>query len=282
LVNERDFFATARPTVAEDFVLLGGTVPGREHARRFWNNQDGLALSRSQRWAVGVVTDGCSAGRANEVGARLGAAWLASHAAAALEALPAADAARTLGDGLTALLAELALALAPDPRDRPAAIADHLLFTFLLCAIGPDRAVVIGQGDGVYAVDGAATVLDSGPANAPAYLAYRVVAPEALRTATSPASLEPVVHLDTPARDLDSLLVATDGLAELSGRADEPLADGTLPGGIAELAGDPRYLQNPSLLGKRLVVLGERNHRLRDDTTVALLRRRPFPTAEER
>ena len=76
------------------------------------------------------------------------------------------------------------------------------------------------------------------------------------------------------ATDVRSVIIGTDGLNGLMDRADEPLSDGSLQGGLEQFEEDPRYLANPSLLHKRLTVIGDGNGRLRDDTTMILIRRK--------
>ncbi len=246
-----------------DFASLGGTVAGLDHRRALRNNQDGVASASARGWRVVVVTDGCSSGRASEVGARMGAAFLAATTLdVATRALDAQAAASGVGAAATAWLGALASSFGAARRRD--AIAEMLLFTFLVAAVGPERAFVFGIGDGVVSLNGCARALDAGPDNAPPYAAYGLLG-EAPR---------PMVHVDVAAGDVRSLAVATDGALELIARAAEPLADGTPQGGLSQFEAEAAYLRNPSLVQKRLVVIGERHGRLHDDTTVALVRRR--------
>ena len=64
-------------TLSSDFSVYTGAVTGREHRRALRDGQDGFAPVVSPRVVGAVVTDGCGSGRTSEVGARLGAAWLA-------------------------------------------------------------------------------------------------------------------------------------------------------------------------------------------------------------
>lgn len=252
----------------EPFVAVGGSMVGREHARLHRNNQDAVALAAGA-WTVAVVADGCSAGRASEVGARVGAAFVAARLGGLLDAAggdPGAGA-RALGDALAEALGGLAGLLG---GDRSAQVADHLLFGFLAAAVGPERACVIGLGDGVYSVNGAAHALDPGPENAPPYVGYRLLGRAEL--ALDPGPLVPVVHADLPTAELASLLIATDGATELLGDG-APLRDGGAVR-LGDLEADPRYAASPSALHRRLVSLGDVHGRLRDDTTVAVIRRR--------
>ena len=239
-----------------------GSLLGRDHARVGRNNQDACAAGAALGWHVVVVTDGCSSGASNEVGARLGAAFLAAQAPALLATTAGAlSAARAATDALAAALGGLVSRFA-DPAARAAFVADHLLFSFLVAAVGPARAVVFGMGDGVVLAGDAPCCLDPGPDNAPAYLGYRLVSPEALDAPFAPGALEPQLHVDRPREGLSVVGVATDGLGELLARDRE---------GALSLLRGPFDLLNPSLLGKRLRALAGRGLAPADDTTLALL-----------
>jgi len=238
-----------------DILVAVGTVPGREHARLSRNNQDGLAVRVRGDRLVAVVTDGCSSGAFSEVGARLGAAWLADAALTEDSPVAVFDAALSRLD-----------ALAPAASSaRAAFVADYLLFTALVAVVTPERVRIYGVGDGVYAAangdDCAITALDAGPDNAPPYLAYRLL--ESARLERFSGELSPTVHLDGPA-DFDGLLIGSDGVGDL------PSGDGS----VRELLVAPALARNTSLLQKRLNVLGPRRGQLPDDTTAVLLRRR--------
>jgi hypothetical protein len=229
-----------------DFAVAVGSVAGREHLRLGRNNQDGAAVRLEPARIVAAVCDGCSAGRASEVGARMAAGFAVGALARLLDeggdeaALP-----ERLAADLCAWLRPIADGLGGDP----AAVRDHLLFTVLVAAVEPERALVIGIGDGLYAIDGARTVLDAGPDNAPAYLGYRLVDPACLDRAPA----EPP-RLLARAGAIGSLILGTDGTA--------PLDLSALPGSF----------DNLSLLQKHLNV---QQPRLSDDATLVVIRRRP-------
>jgi hypothetical protein len=109
------------------------------------------------------------------------------------------------------------------------------------------------------------SVLDAGPENAPDYVAYGVLGKQAREAA---------IHHVGPTADVRSILIGTDGAGDLMARADDVLPDGSCVGGLAALEADDRYLKNPSLLQKRLITLAEVHHRLHDDTSIAVIRRR--------
>ena len=247
------------------FSVAAGSVMGREHARLQRNNQDGVAVRVSPECIVAVVADGCGSGRYSEVGARLGAAWIVAHLPRLLaEASDAASLAARLTDELAGYLRTIADGLGGTPE----VLHDYFLFTFLAAIVEPARTLVLGVGDGVVSVDGVASWLDAGPDNAPPYVAYRLLDDPRL-------AVVPQVHHDGATNGLRSLIIGTDGLGELEARQYEPLSDGRLSGGLQQLADDPKTLANPSLVHKRLCALGERHRRLRDDTTLVVIRRRP-------
>jgi hypothetical protein len=239
-----------------------GSARGREHARLHRNNQDAAAFATSADVVIAAVADGCSSGCSTEVGARFAATWLARWLPRYARAGGVDAWAPVAAAALTAELGAIARALAPSPEDLPGTVNDFLLFSFLAAVVTRDRTTVIGAGDGMFAVNGSAQVIDPGPDNAPDYLAYALLDAEP-RTRVR-------VHFDGATSDVTSIVVATDGASELIARPSDSGATSEL----AEIASDARYLKNPSLLQKRLTVLGEVRGALRDDTTAALVRRR--------
>lgn len=223
-----------------------GSVQGREHARLFRNNQDGVCARADGDVAIAVVTDGCGSGADSEVGARLGARFLAQN-------VPAL--ARTHGVG--PVLAEKAIeALAAWMETVVAAldegaIAEQWLFTVLCAVMDEKTSLIFGVGDGVWRADVVGRVLEAGEKNAPDYVGYRLV--PALGEKMGAA----VVHFCGEARELS---IATDGLSGVAG-----FFDG--------LHDDALIWRNPMSLQRRLRVLADRERVLHDDTTVALLKR---------
>jgi hypothetical protein len=243
-------------TLSEAFVAAAGSVTGRDHRRAERDGQDGHAVVVGEDVLAVVVTDGCSSGRSSEIGARVGAAWLATLIEQRFRTragAPAADAPRLAAEVVQELLGRLELlarSLDAGGEVRSSRVDEALLFGFLAIVVTPETTIVFGIGDGIVLADGKLTVLDPGPNNAPPYVAYGLLG----------ARLEPRVHFVGPTADLELVAVATDGLI--------PIGDA-----LADVAGDPRYAKNPSLLRKRLVVLSDRGA-FSDDATVAVVRRR--------
>lgn len=233
-------------------VAACGSVTGGEHRRLERDGQDGAALVRSPHVTAAIVTDGCSSGRHAEVGARLGATWLATLVEERFRGVSTGAEAEAAAGRVTRALAKRLRVLARSLGTTldPAKIQDLLLFTFLVAAVTDDVAIVFGVGDGMTVVGGRHTVIDPGPQNAPAYLAYTL-----LEGGPAPAAR---VHFVGPAREARTLAVATDGIEALA------------PGEIDAIVGDARYAKNPSLLRKRLVVHA-REGRFHDDATLGVV-----------
>ncbi len=237
-------------TLSEAFVTAAGSVTGREHRRAERDGQDGHAVVVSDELVAAVVTDGCSSGRASEIGARIGAAWLATLIEQRFRSLEATHAAAEVVRDLLGRLEVLARSLDAAGEVKCARVDEALLFGFLAVVVTPKTTIVFGIGDGIVLAGGELTVLDPGPENAPPYVAYGLLG----------AKLEPRVHFLAPTARVDLVAVATDGLIPLGSA-------------LADLAGDPRYAKNSSLLRKRLVVLSDRGT-FSDDATVAVIQRR--------
>lgn len=247
-------------TLSSLFAAAAGSVTGRAHRLAERDGQDGFALVARPDVVAAIVTDGCSSGRQSEVGARLGAGWVAALVPACFEGVRDEASARAAADSLTErLVARIDLgarSLHPEDALDPAVLAESFLFGFLAAVVTREIAIVFGVGDGVAVVDGAPTVLDPGPDNAPPYPAYAL-----LGAPVAPA----ILHVG-PTEALAFAAVATDGAAPLVAPTPDRPA-------LAELAADPRLSRNPSLLRKRLVVLADRAT-FGDDATVATLVRR--------
>lgn len=221
------------------------TVTGREHLRLGRNNQDGACVAQRGPTTVAVVTDGCSSQPFSEVGARLGARALASIVLG-LDAAPLAELPELALSQLGAWLGRLVASFEHD--EAPALLEQYGLFT-VLCAVqrGPD-AVVFGSGDGAVLVDERLVRLDSGEANAPAYLGYRLLGQSV------PAQRH---HLGPAER----VALATDGLDGWLARS---------PKALPALLDEPQLWHNPAHLQRRLNVL-HAGERFQDDATLAVL-----------
>ena len=224
---------------------IAGGVTGRDHLRAGRDGQDGYALVETEGLAAAVVTDGCSSGTQSELGARLGARWLAALVVRHFDATAPVASAHAITKALVAHLRITARSLSAGRIVEAGIVGDALLFGFLVAVATASSAIVFGVGDGIVWVDGVATVIDPGPENAPTYPAYALLG----------ATIAPTIHFTGACR---AIAIATDGAVLLVPQ-------------LEDLATDARYFRNRSLLRKRLNVLA-REVDLWDDTTIAIVR----------
>ncbi len=242
--------------------MIASTV-GRSHHRARRGSQDACALRLGGGYAVAVVCDGCSGGESSEVGAGLGARFLAADLArrlrngSAVEDIGAASIA-----ALVDMLKETAQRCSVNDDDVTAVIASCLLFTVQVAVIAPERYCVFGVGDGLVRVNGRFIPVPAPTDGAPDCPAYRLV-----NGLDHHASLR--VHASGAASSLRSITIATDGALELAALT-------TLPedhcGALALFEQDERFVLNPSLATKHIAALGPQAPE--DDCTVVVLRRR--------
>lgn len=154
------------------------------------------------------------------------------------------------------------------PASRPLeeGLARFFLFGFLLVLIDPRETVLVGAGDGLYAIDGRTTVLEPGEGNAPDYPAYGVLSGPSTPGSRNGAAGSIHLHEHLPTADLTSMLIATDGAL--------PLVDGSGAGSLFACSGRLALPARPRALQKRLNVLGARPGLLHDDTTLVHVERR--------
>lgn len=204
------------------------SVIGARHARTARNGQDAAVALIVSSAAVVVVCDGCSAGVASEVGARLGASVFARAVAARLER-GASPSDRAMWEAARRELVDVIASLAG--RMHADALHDHFLFTMVAAAARGDDAAVWALGDGYYRAGGVTHELGPFADNAPPYLAYD------LHGDPREAVFERVTG---------SVIVATDGAAELDLAAFEA----------------PRFVEHPDALRRELTIRARTNERL--------------------
>lgn len=259
------------------FEVASASVVGREHARSGRNNQDALCLHASGEALAAVVADGCGSGAHSEVGAQLGARCVAQSVLSVLGRGLPLEAPEFLPTVRTEVLGFLASLTG---RLGEALLGEHLLFTIVGAVVTPAQTLVFSAGDGVWALNGEVQVLGPFANNAPPYLAYGLLSPEAV-----PLERQGLV----PTEEVGSLLLGTDGAADLRG-----LCEALVPereeavGPFSQYWTEDRYFQNPDALRRRLALLGRESVRadftarrlvrtpglLSDDTTLVVLRRR--------
>lgn len=250
--------------------FYGASVIGRSHRRQGRGGQDAWAGRPLKGGGyVVAVADGCSAGRANEIGAGVGARAAVVSAARRIACLQQGerlelDALRALPAVVVADVIEevrrLARALAVDADDAAQSIEEALLFTLHVAVVTNDRCVAFGVGDGVVCIDDDVIVVDQGAA--PDYPAYSLFTGLA----------QPRVLTHYVGRAPRALALCTDGARELIARADERVGDGTSVGGVAWFMHEERCVKNTSLAQKRLQSWVEHTGGPIDDCTLVVIR----------
>lgn len=236
-----------------------GRTTGRDHRLALRDGQDGVSVrtisTTSGEGYLGLaVTDGCGSAAASEVGARLGAAFLASRGPeifAAHEADSADRIARALGEALLDYLRAVVAGLSATAEAREKLVAEAFLFSFVAALGSSRRTLVVAQGDGLLLVDDRETRLTAVD-DTPPYLGYRLLEGEHTPV---PEGLAPRVLFDGATSGIRRLALATDGAFALS--TDE----------LTSLRDQALASPNPSWLEKRLRALTEHGP-LRDDTTM--------------
>jgi serine/threonine protein phosphatase PrpC len=240
---------------------LSGRTTGRDHRLALRDGQDGVSIRAvsipsGESYLGLAVTDGCGSASASEVGARLGAAFLASRGPEVFAAHEVDDAdriAQTLGEALLDYLREVVFGLATTPEARGAIVAEAFLFSFVVALGSERRTLVLAQGDGLALLDERETRLTAVD-DTPAYLGYRLLPSERERTPL-PEGLAPRVLFDGATSSIHRLALATDGAFALS--TDE----------LVSLRDQALASPNPSWLEKKLRALSEHGP-LHDDTTL--------------
>jgi hypothetical protein len=261
------------------FETAAGTVIGRDHALARRNNQDAFCTWDGAEGVIAVVADGCGSGRSSEVGARLGARLVTE--ALRRQRLAALPPERVLERARVDVLEALGRLAASMGGNLDRTVSDYLLFTVIGAVVAEPVAFVFALGDGVAVVNGEADVIPATD-NRPPYLAY------GLTTIDAPDSRFQVRRA-LPAREVDSILLGTDGVLDLM-RAEGRRVPGRpeLVGPLSQFWEDDRHFRNPASLTRRLTLFNrdvqrldwesrrvEREHGLLpDDTTLVVLRRK--------
>lgn len=273
------------------FQLSSGSTVGREHRLIGKNNQDALAWFQSDSLTIGVVCDGCSSGQHSEVGAQLGARLLVERLARLFASnLTTEDEGRIhkilerARQDVLAHVRILALALGGSLSHT---VSDYFLFTIVGFIITPNLATTFSLGDGLLVVNGEITQLGPFPHNEPPYLAYALV--ESSMADCDSDFLRFHCHHVLPVDQVTSLLVGSDGVADVIDSSDQLLPGKTEPAGsLSQFWNDSSYYQNPDALRRRLFLMNREmvqpdwpQQRLRkssgllpDDTTLIVARRR--------
>jgi hypothetical protein len=245
--------------------VASAVVRGREHERLGLACQDAAAWVRGPGFLVATVCDGCGSGGRSEVGAALAARLFTAAVARARGRGAGADAAWRVGvAAVTRHLRVLAAAMGADRRE---VVVDHFLFTIVSAVVTGETIAVFALGDGVIAVGERVVRLGPFADDQPPYLGYRLLG----------LPVEPTYEASFPAAGVDTVMVASDGLADYADLD---------PDGLAPLSA-PAHFRNPDALRRHLALAARTDTcidwdrqridrvpgRLGDDTAVVVVKR---------
>lgn len=195
------------------FQIRTGKMIGKDHIHSRKNCQDGreakLITIDGQEFLVGVVSDGCGSGTANEVAGIL----LPQFAVNQIEHLlrfetPISQIPVVLYPYVVAYLDGIKKQIPFNTqKEMVQFIQDHLLATVIGFVVGQDEGVVFHAGDGFLAINGEITKIEHG--NKSPYPAYHLVP----RSALKGEIVLPRTFDATPIKPakLKRLVIATDG-----------------------------------------------------------------------
>ncbi len=260
--------------LAIQFQCATGSIIGRNHVLVSKNNQDAYRIMLREQFIVAIVCDGCSAGMHSEVGAKMGVRMISEEIGDLLDrglTISEPEFWNRLKHNLLQKLQDF-IAIANGHTDLSQSttmefVNDYLLFTSVVALITPSETVTFSIGDGAIAINGKFTEIPPYADNAPPYLAYGIYKPEAINFE---------IRDRIPTSELESLLIATDGISDLVQVED-----------INQFWQEERYFKNPDAIRRKLAMLNreetkpdwnkreliKRSGVLSDDTSLVVIRR---------
>jgi serine/threonine protein phosphatase PrpC len=250
----------------DSFEYAIGSIIGRNHVLAGKNNQDAYRIVANEKFIIAVVCDGCGSGKHSEVGAKLGARLVINAIAELLNQNLAITEPEFWDSVKINLLQKLKDFVTLSNGDLEF-VNDYLLFTILGSVITCSETVTFSMGDGAIAINGKFTEIPPYADNAPPYLAYGLYKPEAINFE---------IRDRLPTSELESLLIATDGISDLVKVED-----------VNQFWQEDRYFKNPDAIRRKLAMLNreeakpdwnkreliKRSGVLSDDTSLVVIRR---------
>lgn len=277
----------------EIFEIAGGSVIGREHRLAGRNNQDAYYWMKTENLIIALVSDGCTGGQYCEVGSRLGIRLVAEairkNSAQLLEKASGFTKEKMVGflesvrQDVLNRLKFIAISLGNNDWQ---AINDFLLFTLLGCVITPEFTTVFSLGDGVFWINSQIYTLGPYENNEPPYLAYGLVDSTLV---LKPEFLQWQIHSFLPTNQVQTVMIATDGIHDFVKAADKKMpGKEELVGPVSQFWEEDGYFENQDKVRRKLFLVNRdivtynrqerqlvrENGLLRDDTTVVVIRRK--------
>lgn len=274
------------------FEIAGGSVLGTRHVKMGRNNQDSFVWIQKPEYIIAVVTDGCSSGAHSEVGSKI-----ISHLFAQSLAKYISRPHPTITDEnlfrhdwlwynvRQDVLSRIRILAQDMDENLINTICQYFLATIVGCVITPESTCIFGCGDGIFYLNGNMHRLGPFPGNKPPYLCYGITGSEV--TNNNPSLLDIQRHIICPTEHVETLLIGTDGVDDLT-----TIADTYLPGreekigDISQFWIEDVYFRNPEWIRNVLTTINTEKRKpiweeqtiikhqglLPDDTTLIVLR----------
>jgi len=268
----------------EIFEVAGGSIVGTRHVKTGKNNQDAFIWRQTDDFTIAVVADGCGSGKFSEVGSRIGIQFFLDRF---MEAVKCGNSIKLSLELSRQLILKDLKSLIWEITRQTETIKEYFLFTLVGAVVMPDYSATFHIGDGVICEN--EKVIEIGPFtnNQPPYIAYGLF--EQVMSGFSLNDLRFSVHSVIRTADVQSILIGTDGIADLIRAENEKIP------GREELAGplnrfwkDDLYFRNPDAVRRRLTIINRQSTKidwekrevekeeglLPDDTTLIAIRRK--------
>jgi len=262
----------------QEFQVAAGTITGNTHYLAHQNNQDGYHVIKKENYIVGVVCDGNSNGKHNEVGANFFARVIAAHVSMLLQTHKTFIPIEMLNSIMRNVIENLSVHV--DIGEEEEFFRNYLAFNVTGFYITENKTVLFGVGDGVVYLNGEYIRISR---YNPGYFAAKTI------FGKGNGDLMKVVK-DIPTNQVNTMLVGTDGVSDLAVRHSS-----TLPcskeqvGPIKQFWTEDKFFRQSGALARRLSRINmvcckggglettsgssRDNGILPDDTTMIVLRR---------
>lgn len=252
----------------DDFVVRSGSTIGTQHRILNKNNQDAYSINIGDNTISAFVCDGCGSAKYSEAGARIVSVYLNRQAVKLSHILQYKNNIDKflikLKNRTMKFIHEIVKQISYTKKEYINHITDKFLFTIFGVVITETTTIIFRFGDGAYVLNGEFVSVDEN--NTPSYLAYNLLDKSINRNFI----IENVIE----SKKVSNILLCTDGINYLMDNTHKTLKDGSTAGTYQQFIENTKYIENPSLLQKRLVVLSEVNKILKDDTSIILIKRR--------
>lgn len=260
----------------EQFNFAKGTVHGSKQSKSEYEdptpNQDAAILSVGNDLVVGTICDGCGSEKDADIGARITCTLLTRGIALGFKGkhgLAKHDVEEILVQEFQRVEIQLASYIsaltfnADCPTDLDETRRRSFPCTAIVLVMTDDWTVVVRVGDGVVFHNGKGYFLDSGERNEPAYLSY------GLRESTTEMSrraYQESILLMTPTREVQSLLIGSDGVRILLGLLPMLRSESGAAIDASYFWRNDEFFKQKEVLSKYLAVVNRRQERVREET----------------